>query len=283
MTDPIEGTPTYVIVGHIARDMAPGGYVPGGTALYSALTARRLGVVTGVLTSGDEAVRAADLEGAMLRTLPSPESTVFENRYEPEGRVQSLHGRARSLTAAEMPQAWLAAPILHLGPIADEVEPAIANLFPHALRAATPQGWLRRLDDARRVHLVGHEAIVDRLPPLDLIVVSEEDVAGDEKAVDAYRERARIVILTSGARGATLYAGEGTMHIPAVPAREVDPTGAGDVFTTAFLIQYYQNKDLLAAGRFAAAAAALVVEKEGPVGIPTLAEVEERLSTIAPA
>ena len=111
-----------------------------------------------------------------------------------------------------------------------------------------------------------------------MVVLSEEDVAGDAGAVDAYRTRVRIVVLTRGAQGATVYAGDGVLHVPAYPAREVDPTGAGDVFAAAFAIRYHKEKDLLGAALFAAATASLVVEAPGGSAIPSLAQVEQRLA-----
>jgi len=273
--------PTYVVVGHVARDVAPDapdGYAPGGTALYAALTARRLGVETGVLTSSTADFDRSVLEGAQIHLVPAAQATVFDNRYGPEGRVQYLHSRAADLRPSDVPAAWLAAPILHLGPIADEVDPAIADLFPRALRAATPQGWLRRWDETGRVWPLDHDSLMPRLPALDVVVLSEEDLAGDLDAVDAYRQRVRLVVLTRGVRGATVYAGQGVLHVPASPAVEQDPTGAGDVFAAAFLIRYSRDKDLLGAMRFAAAAAACVVEGPGARTIPTLARVEERLA-----
>jgi len=272
--------PAYVVVGHVARDLVPlsdnsgaPSYVPGGTALYAALTARRLGVDTGVITSAPPDVDTALLDGARVHIVPSAQATIFENRYGPGGRVQYLHGRAAPIKPGDVPIAWRAARILHLGPIADEVDPAIAALFSRALRAATPQGWV-----AARLAGAG----------LDVVIFSEEDVSAGQSAghetqeaiVDLYREIARIVVLTRGARGATIYAGNGVMHVPAYSAREVDPTGAGDVFAAAFLIRYAAAKDLLGAARFAAAAAALEVEGIGPNGIPTAEQIAARLETL---
>ncbi len=273
-----QGAPAYLVVGHLAQDVAPGGYTPGGTALYATVCARRLGVDTAVLTSVPPHVDLSVLEGARVHVVPSDHATIFDNRYGPEGRVQYLHDRAAPLRAADVPREWHGAEILHLGPIDDEVDPAIAALFPHALRAATPQGWLRRWDDERRVWPLPHGHIIPRLPELDVVVMSEEDVAGDEGAVDAYRERVPIVVLTHGSRGATVYAGKGVLHVPAFAAREVDPTGAGDVFAAAFLLRYQREKDLLGAMRFAAAAASFVVEAPGASATPTLEQVEQRLA-----
>ena len=286
MPDP--SLPTYVVVGHLAQDVAPGGYTPGGTALYATLAARRLGLSVGVLTSVPPDVDLAVLEGAQLSVVPAEHATIFDNRYGPDGRVQFLYGRAAPLGPADVPAAWRAAPILHLGPIAHEVDPTIAAVFPQALTVATPQGWLRRWDGrpedgGARIWPLPHAHIVDRLPPLDVVVLSEEDVAGDEGAVAAYRARVRIVVLTRGTRGATVYAGDGVLHVPAFPAREVDPTGAGDVFAAAFAIRYHEEKDLLGAARFAAATASFVVEGPGGSTIPSLAQVEQRMAAYEPS
>ncbi|HKC73709.1 MAG TPA: PfkB family carbohydrate kinase [Chloroflexota bacterium] len=282
MPDP-SPPPAYVVVGHLARDVAPGGYTPGGTALYATLTARRLGLSVGVLTSVPPDADLAVLEGAQVRVVPADQATTFDNRYGPDGRVQFLYGRAAPLGPADVPAAWRAASILHLGPIANEVDPSLAAVFPQALTVATPQGWLRRWDGPAeggggRIWPLPHAHLLDRLPPLDVVVLSEEDVAGDAGAVDAYRTRVRIVVLTRGARGATVYAGQGVLHVPAYPAHEVDPTGAGDVFAAAFAIRYHKEKDLLGAALFAAATASLVVEAPGGSAIPSLAQVEQRLA-----
>ncbi len=270
--------PTYVVVGHVARDVARDGYVLGGTALYAALTACRLGVGAAMLTSIPPDLDIDVLTGIELGVVPAERATVFDNRYGPSGRVQYLRGRAADLGPDDIPASWQSAAIVHLGPIADEVDPAIAALFPRALRAATPQGWLRRWEPDGRVRPLPHAKIIPYLAGLDVVVVSEEDVADDAGAVDAYRECVRVVVLTRGARGSTVYAGKGTLHVPAYAACERDPTGAGDVFAAAFLVAYSREKDLLGAARFAAAAAALVVEGTGPAAIPTAAQVAERMA-----
>jgi len=53
------------------------------------------------------------------------------------------------------------------------------------------------------------------------------------------------------------------VEIPAAPAREVDATGAGDVFGVVLTLELAQGRPLAVAGRTAAAAAARVVEGPG--------------------
>jgi sugar/nucleoside kinase (ribokinase family) len=60
------------------------------------------------------------------------------------------------------------------------------------------------------------------------------------------------------------------MDVPAAPAIEVDPTGAGDVFGLVFALALARGADLATAGQRAAAAAARVVE--GP-GLGTLGQM----------
>ncbi len=87
------------------------------------------------------------------------------------------------------------------------------------------------------------EAFRDRFVRLaafaDLVKLSEEDARwlfGDpERALSRLSQAVPLVVLTRGARGATaLLAGE-RIEVPPVPARTVDPTGAGDAFFAALI------------------------------------------------
>ncbi len=63
------------------------------------------------------------------------------------------------------------------------------------------------------------------------------------------------------------------------PAREVDPTGAGDVFAAAYVWHLYQSRgNWRQAADWANCVASFVVEKRGVAGIPKLSEVEQRWS-----
>ena len=58
-------------------------------------------------------------------------------------------------------------------------------------------------------------------------------------------------------------------------AKEVDPTGAGDVFGTAFLLRYAETRDALVAARFANVVASMSVEAQGIDAIPMRDVVEQ--------
>jgi len=101
------------------------------------------------------------------------------------------------------------------------------------------------------------------------------DEAGRACLAELARGRARMAVLTRGARGAlALHSGE-WLERPAFSVEAVDTTGAGDVFRGAFawaLLGGASAKQVLA---LAAAAAALACRREGAQGaLPAVAEVE---------
>jgi sugar/nucleoside kinase (ribokinase family) len=109
-------------------------------------------------------------------------------------------------------------------------------------------------------------------------VVSAEDLGDDAAAIAAYARRARLLVVTEGARGATVhYRGE-AHHVPAFPTVAVDATGAGDVFAAAFFVVLARGVDPFSAARYASCAASFAVEQPGTLGIPTAAAIEERLA-----
>lgn len=148
-----DGPPDLLTVGHVTRDVhADGSFSLGGTVSFASLTAARLGASAAVVTRADAQLAAQLpqlLPGIALAVRPSAETTTFDNRYHDGFRTQYLLARADTLQADDVPEAWRAAPIVLLAPLAQELDPGIFALFPRrpgALIAATPQGWLRRRD-----------------------------------------------------------------------------------------------------------------------------------------
>lgn len=271
----------YLVLGHVAKDIAPDGHTIGGTVTYSAVTAQRLGLNAAIVTAADRAfgveVQAA-LPGIAVHTRISAQSTTFQNTYTDGGRVQSLLGHADCLTLGDVPEAWRSAHIVHLGPVAQEVDTALARQFPGSLVALTPQGWLRQWDGTGRVRMRLWDEAPEILPHVDVLVLSEEDLNGNAGLMDEYARLTRIAVLTQGPRGCVVFTQGMERQIPGFPVPEVDPTGAGDVFAAAFLVRLQERQDPFQAARFANATASFCVQAPGVTGIPTRAQVEERLS-----
>ena len=269
--------PDFLVVGHVTKDLLPDGYRIGGTVTYAAITAARLGRRPAVLTRAAPDLPLAELlPGVEVLHLPSSVTTTFENVYVPDGRRQVIHAVAEPLRCADVPRDWKRIPIVLLGPLVQEMEPEIVTCF-DGLIGVTPQGWMRQWDAAGRVSPCPWDCAVRVLPSADVLVLSEEDLGGDLTLLQEYARLCKIVVLTTGWQGATVFLDGHRYEVPPRPTQEVDPTGAGDVFTAAFLIYLAETDDLLLAARFANVVASFSVERHGVRGIPTRAQVEEWL------
>ncbi|NJN15761.1 MAG: ribokinase [Oscillochloris sp.] len=268
----------YLAIGHLTRDVLPqGGYAPGGSVLYATATAQQLGLQSGLLTvAAPEDVPQLPID---LLVQAAPQSTTFENRYSSAGRRQVLHAVAPPIDIRRLPRDWYDVPLVHLAPVVHECSLALVNDFPNALILVTPQGWMRDWDrtlpaEVRRRSWHPDPALLRRLTAL---VLSIEDVDGDEALPAAFAADCPLVIVTRGAAGATAYLNGHPHAVVAYPAIERDPTGAGDVFAAALLIGLHELHDPLAAAAFAAATAACSVEAVGMAGIPDRETVLQRL------
>lgn len=273
------GQPDFLVVGHVAKDLTNGGYRAGGTVVYSALTARNLGRRVAAVTSvGSDLDPGQFLEGVELVCVRSPVTTTFRNVYTEGARRQRLHALAERIQTGDVPSAWRAAPIVLLGPIAGELEGDMVDQFPSSLLGVTPQGWLRGWDEEGLV-LPCRWSDADRLlKHLDVLIVSEEDLAGEAGTLRSRLGIPRISVLTQGAKGATLYCEGRRSQFPVRQTTVLDPTGAGDIFAAAFLVRLAETDDPLEATRFANAAASLSVEKAGLSSVPTRAEIEAAMT-----
>lgn len=296
--------PTVVVVGAAARDLAdddPRGWRLGGGVSYSALTTARLGLPTAAIVGVDgEAATASEIDllreaGVAVHLVPLEHGPVFVNIERPEGRLQLCGNHSDPVPVAAVPAAWLDAPGWILAPVAAELPPAWADLpASDAFVAVGWQGLLRELEAGQPVRHVppGPDPIVRRA---DLVGLSRDDVDRGVALADLYGllRRGASLAVTQGDRGGLIVHGmhgDDTTelelrHYPAVPSHHaVDPTGAGDVFLAALAAARIEPR--LVGGRIgqgfdlllAAAAASLVLEGPGMLGVPLREAVRERMA-----
>lgn len=283
-------TINFLTIGHITHDLTPDGFRLGGTVSFSAVTAQRLGWRPGVLTCGTpeglQPVNRPDqvgnmtglpgtpLEGAEIRLLPASVTTTFTNIYRAEGRTQVVTAVADPITPDQLPAAWANASVVLLGPLVREVPPSWLAVFPDALLGITPQGWMRDWDAAGHVRPTRWENAAAFLARADAVILSREDVGGDDDYIAELAQQARLLVVTDGWHGATLYQQGSRLHVPPRPTHEVEPTGAGDIFATAFLIRLFETRDPFVAARFANVVASMSIEAPGMAAIPYRAQVD---------
>jgi sugar/nucleoside kinase (ribokinase family) len=274
----------YLLIGHITRDLTPAGAVLGGTASYATRTAQALGLRVGIVTSaqeGEPLLSRLHVAKADLVCLPAPSTTTFTNQYLDGRRRQILSARALPITAQDVPPAWTRTPIVHLGPVAAEIDPGLAGHFPGTFVGLTPQGCLRRWDARGVVSFNPWASAPTALPRASAVVLSIEDLQSDQGQIDAYARWARLLAVTRGRDGADLYIQGRLHHVPTRTVEEVDPTGAGDIFATVFFAYLHQHpSDPISAARLAAYLATTSVSRPGLSGTPMPEEVAEAIGTL---
>jgi len=286
----------FLTIGNVTRDTTPEGFRLGGTVSFAAVTAKRLGWHPGVLTRAsldglekpgrltDEGVVVTTglpdtpLAGIPMRVMPSSVTTTFTNIYTEWGRTQVIEAVADPVTPDGLPQEWAAVPVVLLGAIAREIPPSWAEVFPNALLGIAPQGLMRRWDELGHVLPAPWDDAGPLLRRADAVILSREDVGGDDGYIADLAAQTRLLIVTDGYHGATVYANGEITRIAPRAAREVDPTGAGDVFATSFLLRMAETGDPYRASRFANIVASMSVEAPGMDAIPLRAEVDRWLA-----
>ena len=264
----------YLVIGHVTRDLDGSSSRIGGTAAYAARTARALGCRVGVITSAGAGMDLRQsLSDVLITRLLAPTSTTFENIYTEAGRQQVIHNVARPLGFEALPHDWRAR-LVHVGPVAQECDPALVSGLGEAFVGVTPQGWMRQWDEDGYVSRSRWEEAELVLPYADAVVLSEEDVRGDRSVVTEYAQKTRCLALTQGAAGCTVYAAGQVRHFPAPTVQEVDPTGAGDVFAASLFYALQRGQDAWAAARFANCVAARSVTRHGIFAAPNPQEVD---------
>jgi ribokinase len=244
---------------------------PGGKGANQAVAAARLGVASALVGAvGDDAhgelcltalaQAGVDVGGVAVR--PGVQTGVALICVDPMAENQILALPGANATVAP-PAPCGAAVWLCQGEIpAEAVEGTLAAARADGALAICNPSPANAIDarlvarfDLAVVNEHEHEAFAGSLPPL--------------------------CVLTRGARGAVLLpAGD---EVPALPARAVDTTGAGDAFTGGLAAGLAEGLALPDALRLAAAAAALSVERRGcQPSYAVRGEVEARLAAVAP-
>ncbi len=274
--------PDYLLIGHMTADLTPGGRVPGGTVSYAARTAAAFGINVGLLTSAEnnEPLLSAVTPYADTVSIPAEETTTYENIYLPTGRVQYVRGVAARLSAKDIPAHFAAAPLVHLAPIAGELDNDIAQPFKGATVLLTLQGWLRRWDANGRVHFKRWFE-PETLKHIDIVVFSEEDIVESPDMEAAFASAVKHLFVTRAEKGGTYYH-NGVPTPYTTPAVElVHPTGAGDVFAAALLASLpIFNQDIFKATTVAARLAAISVTRFGLESAPTPDEVNAAIAYV---
>ena len=273
----------FVALGHVTNDLirSPGGaaegkLAPGGSALYAALAAAHLGARATIVTScGEDFTGTEVLEqaGVELLAIPAEATTCFENRYDAAGaRTQRVLARAGDLTDIAA-----SGDIVFACPVIGEVTDTALHYPAEVLVGAGLQGWLRATDELGHVRAsgLGQTRVLEEA---SVVFVSRDDIGGDEAALERIVNGSALVVYTLGEGGCELHENGMRQRVFAHPTKQVDPTGAGDVFATAFLIGAARGMPPTEAAMFGCCAASVVIEAIGASALHRLGEIDRRMA-----
>lgn len=295
----------YTTVGHVTIDVLDDrSRRAGGTAFYSALQAARLGLRARILTRGLP---------AEIHELLAPYCHELELTLQPAPCTTTLRTFGSGSQRSQRVLAWagpiddelaLDTAILHLAPVAREIPrgwPTRGGAGGAAGEGAahregvpfvglTPQGLVRQWDapDGRIAHVAptgaAARAAAELAAGCHAIVVSEHERASCAGLIAAATAAGALVAVTAGAGPNTILVPGGQALACEVPEleRPVDDLGAGDVFAAAFFIALSEGRSPLDAAAFANAAAAVRMCGTGAGAIGGRAEIDARLSRVAP-
>jgi sugar/nucleoside kinase (ribokinase family) len=261
------------IDGRIEREM------PGGTAYYTSIALRSLGLNVAVVTKmskGDEDSLLYDLErmGITVICNQGDQTTVFENIYLGEDldmRVQRVNAISSPFSPGDLGD--ISAPMFHVGPLTN------LEVTPDFLREVSSRGNLVSLDVQgllRKIHrgevTEGDWPEKDRgLAHVDILKANEIEATALFGENDVRKAALRLsslgpreVIITSRSKGSLILANGRFYRIPAFGVTNiVDPTGCGDTFMAGYIYMRMRSPSFDEAGRFGALLASMKLERYG--------------------
>jgi len=275
----------FLAIGHVARDEFEGeaSWRLGGTALYAAATAARLGTATALVTRVGPVEQPALEErcrelGIALHALPSSVTTTFAFRYVEGRRMLRLRARARGIAPSDVPPEWRAARAVVLGSVAHELDRSLFGTTSAAANVLVAQGYLREWAADGAIQPRAWEDANEIVPLVSGVVISEDDVAGDLSAPRRWA-RSGTVYVTLAEHGVLVLDRGSETTIPGYPAeRVVDPTGAGDAFAAGLAIALADGRSPDDCARFANAVASFAVEGVGMESLADRARVDARMA-----
>lgn len=278
MTKP---TADYLTIGHLTKDLAGTSYTLGGTAAYASKTALSFGLKAALISAHTTEIDLEALDGIEVIRKPSANDTTFENIETPAGRVQILHESAERISPEDIPENFVHTPIIHIGPVANEVDEEVVSTFAEdCLVGITPQGWMRHRSNNGMVTYQPWHPTQAAAKRADAVVISDDDVQKDESMIIDYAQMFKLLVVTAGYNGARVYWHGDVRHFSAPQINAIDATGAGDIFAAAFFIRLKTTCDPWGSAEAAVRLASLSVTRKGLNGIPRPEEVQSRLIEI---
>ena len=265
-------------IGHLCHDKVKDGYILGGSSSYASVIATHLDYKVNILTSvGDDFIfhKFFEENNIEIINIESEQTTVFENTYKGESRTQYIHARSNDISPDGVSEDMKRVPLVLIGSIAREIDYNITSYFKNSVIGGIIQGSMRTWDNNGLVFPATMDW--DVLRDLDIVFISDDDISDFKNELSNIKKAVPHLVLTHGKDGATIYYDDREYFFPAFTTDEVDATGAGDTFSTAYLIKFYESHDVRSAAIYAHCAASIIIEGKGLSSVNNLSQIEERV------
>ncbi len=271
--------PSVLIAGAVTWDHFGAERRSGGAVLYAARAAAALGLRARILALAGPDADLEALEGHDVTIAASPRTLMFVHMFshgasDPRGlRVLGRPGRA--LGASDLPNVREdTLDLLVLAPLLpDDLDLGSFAGARTRRRALLAQGLLR---EQGADGLVTHASeppprLLDAINGRTSVFLSEDETAGwATGALASLAAAAERVVVTRGARGATILRGDTRIQTSARSAESVDSTGCGDVFAVACMIALASGADDARAAAIGAELAAAALGLRGAQPLPAV-------------
>ena len=253
-------TPELVVVGCPSMDRLVGPHgearAPGGAGFNTALAARAAGIDVGLVAAipiylpreigsafGPGGIRR---EGLVVRDGPIPSFHIAYDDEQNADYLAAVLGVELTLGADDVPEAWLTARHVHVGPLGassrrqlEFVEGVRVRGFGGTLSVGS---FVADLDEDRDA---AHALVVEA----ELFFLNAAEFAD---LFPGGPPPSRVIVVTEGRRGVTVHSGGTARHRQAEEVTVVDPTGAGDAFCGGYLAGWLAGTDPIASAGAAA-------------------------------
>jgi ribokinase len=243
----------------------------GGKGSNQAVGAARLGAEVSLLTAvgadtfGDRAYELWEREGvdasAVIRSDAPTMTAAILVEASGDNRIVIVPGALSTLTPRHVEE---------FGPQIESADVLLVQL------EIPVESAVRALEIG---NAAGVRTVLNPAPaPSEPIAPRADYIVPNETEAGAVSGAAGTLVVTLGEEGARI--GDDLVH--AFPVRAADTTGAGDAFCAAFAVALAEGAADLDAVRWGCAAGAHMVEHAGVIpGLPTRAQLEERLTVTA--
>ncbi len=275
------------------------GPYPSGAPFIFAVQAARLGMKTGAIGSvgedafGDCLLNQLKVDGVVtsgVRRLPNQTTGVAFVSYLGDGSrsfVFSLGAGGQLTFDMLLPELFDGLRCFHVMGSTLSMSDEALSVCREALRMAVAAGALISFDPNLRPELLPPEeaqqsfaefmkfAAILLPTAAELLQLTAAESVDQAVAMLLEERPERIIVVTRGADGCTVFSADEQADVPGYAVDEVDPTGAGDCFDAGFLSELLSGKSAVEAAQLANACGALAVTAKGPMaGARSRAEVE---------